>query len=186
MTIKQQFFVKHYLLTRNAKQAAIEAGYSEKTAEAAGARLLRNVKVSAAIANLLGPIFDQYDASADRIIRELALIAFARMGDYMQQVDGKFTGALDLEKIDLEHTAAIMEVTTDIINRGEDEPEIKRTKIKLQGKLEALKVLAQYRKLLTDKVEVSGAVDPDSSPVRVFFIARQPEEDEGSESQREQ
>lgn len=42
---KQDAFVKAYILNPNAKQAAIAAGYSEKTAEQQGCRLLRNVKV---------------------------------------------------------------------------------------------------------------------------------------------
>jgi phage terminase small subunit len=32
LTLKQQFFVKHYLIERNAKKAAIAAGYSPDTA----------------------------------------------------------------------------------------------------------------------------------------------------------
>jgi phage terminase small subunit len=41
--------VNEYLIDLNAKQAAIRAGYSAKTAEQQGSRLLSNVKVSAAI-----------------------------------------------------------------------------------------------------------------------------------------
>jgi phage terminase small subunit len=46
----QSRFVEEYLVDLNAKQAAIRAGYSPKTAEVQGARLLRNAKVVAAIA----------------------------------------------------------------------------------------------------------------------------------------
>ncbi len=44
-------FIKEYLLLgcKNAKQAAIKAGYSEKTADQQGSRLLKNVKVISAI-----------------------------------------------------------------------------------------------------------------------------------------
>jgi phage terminase small subunit len=49
ITGKQDAFVKAYILNPNAKQAAIAAGYSEKTAEQQGCRLLRNVKVMEAI-----------------------------------------------------------------------------------------------------------------------------------------
>ena len=41
--------MKAYILNPNAKQAAIKAGYSEKTAEQQGCRLLRYVKVMEAI-----------------------------------------------------------------------------------------------------------------------------------------
>ena len=44
-------FIKHYVLTgcKNGRKAAIEAGYSEKTADQAASRLLKDVKVQAAI-----------------------------------------------------------------------------------------------------------------------------------------
>ena len=46
---KQQIFVAEYLTDLNATRSAIAAGYSEKTAEPAASRLLRNVKVAAEI-----------------------------------------------------------------------------------------------------------------------------------------
>ena len=49
LTDKQRRFVEEYLVDLNATQAAIRAGYSERTAEAQGSRLLRNVKVAEAI-----------------------------------------------------------------------------------------------------------------------------------------
>ena len=45
MTTKQQRFVEEYLIDLNATQAAIRAGYSAKTANEQGARLLANVSV---------------------------------------------------------------------------------------------------------------------------------------------
>ncbi len=47
---KQKRFVFEYLIDLNATQAAIRAGYSEKTAQEQGSRLLSNVMVSEAIA----------------------------------------------------------------------------------------------------------------------------------------
>ena len=50
LTAKQQAFVAEFLVDLNATQAAIRAGYSVKTANEQGARLLTNVSVAAAIA----------------------------------------------------------------------------------------------------------------------------------------
>ena len=50
LTPKQQRFVEEYLIDLNATQAAIRAGYSVKTAEQQGNRLLGNAKVAAYIA----------------------------------------------------------------------------------------------------------------------------------------
>lgn len=46
MTPKQARFVQEYLIDLNATQAAVRAGYSARTAEAQGSRLLTNVKVA--------------------------------------------------------------------------------------------------------------------------------------------
>lgn len=47
MTPKQQRFIDEYLIDLNATQAAIRAGYSEKTAYSMGSRLLKNVEIQA-------------------------------------------------------------------------------------------------------------------------------------------
>ncbi|MGO1061529.1 terminase small subunit [Acinetobacter lwoffii] len=49
MTDKQRRFVDKYLIGLNAIQAAIRAGYSEKTARSIGQRLLTNVDIQKAI-----------------------------------------------------------------------------------------------------------------------------------------
>ena len=49
LTPKQARFVEEYLVDLNATQAAIRAGYSNKTAYSQGQRLLKKVDVAAAI-----------------------------------------------------------------------------------------------------------------------------------------
>ncbi|KAA0020732.1 terminase small subunit [Salinicola corii] len=49
LTARQSRFVEEYLIDLNAKQAAIRAGYSERSAEVTASRLLSNAKVAAAI-----------------------------------------------------------------------------------------------------------------------------------------
>lgn len=44
LTPKQQRFVAEYLVDMNATQAAIRAGYSQKTADVQGPRLFGNVR----------------------------------------------------------------------------------------------------------------------------------------------
>ena len=53
LTPKQKRFVSEYLVDLNATQAAIRAGYSQKTANEQGARLLANASVRAAIAEAI-------------------------------------------------------------------------------------------------------------------------------------
>jgi phage terminase small subunit len=58
---RQERFVEEYLLDLNAKQAAIRAGYSPRTAEVQGSRLLRNVKLQ----RTLSKAFDRRAAKVE-------------------------------------------------------------------------------------------------------------------------
>ena len=49
LTPKQEMFVKEYLIDLNATQAAIRAGYSEKTAQVQGYQLLLKTSVAEAV-----------------------------------------------------------------------------------------------------------------------------------------
>jgi phage terminase small subunit len=57
-TLKSQFrrerFGREYLLDLNGTRAAIAVGFSPKTAAQAASRMLRNVKVRALLAQLIG------------------------------------------------------------------------------------------------------------------------------------
>jgi phage terminase small subunit len=74
MTPKQKRFVEEYLVDLNATQAAVRAGYNEKTAYSAGQRLLKNVEteINAALADRAA----RTKITADRVVQELARIAF--------------------------------------------------------------------------------------------------------------
>lgn len=74
MTPKQQSFVREYLVDRNATQAAIRAGYSAKTANQQGPRLLVDVGILEALKNGLGKLQQQaqvkHEVTIDSLIRE--------------------------------------------------------------------------------------------------------------------
>jgi len=52
LTPKQKRFIEEYLLDANATQSAIRAGYSKKTAEVTGCKLLINPRVAVALREL--------------------------------------------------------------------------------------------------------------------------------------
>jgi phage terminase small subunit len=74
---RQQRFVREYLTDFNATQAAIRAGYSPKGASVQGARLLANAKVQAEVERLSKDKDAQLGLSNERILEELAGIAFS-------------------------------------------------------------------------------------------------------------
>ena len=81
LTEKQQRFVDEYLIDLNATQAAIRAGYSAKTADVQGSRMLGNVKVQQAIAEAMAKRSKRTGVNQDRVVLELAKIAFVKMTD---------------------------------------------------------------------------------------------------------
>ncbi|WP_099974240.1 terminase small subunit [Lactobacillus terrae] len=68
MTPKQELFVTEYLKDLNATQAAIRAGYSEKTAYSQGQRLLKNVEVKSAIEQQMKSVNKKIIADAEEVM----------------------------------------------------------------------------------------------------------------------
>lgn len=75
LTAKQARFVEEYLIDLNATQAAIRAGYSERTANEQASRLLANAKVSAAVARAQAERSDRTGVTLDYVLSRLAVEA---------------------------------------------------------------------------------------------------------------
>lgn len=84
LTPKQEQFCNEYLIDLNATQAALRAGYSSKTAGSQGERLLRNVDVATRIQELQSQRSERTQITADRVLEELALIAFSNLDDFAE------------------------------------------------------------------------------------------------------
>lgn len=75
LTSKQEQFCREYLIDLNAKQAAIRTGYSEKTAEVQGSRLLSNAKVASRVAELKSERVQRVEITADYVLSGLKEVA---------------------------------------------------------------------------------------------------------------
>lgn len=74
LTKQQKQFVDEYILDLNATQAAIRAGYSEKTAQEQSSRLLSNVMVSDAVAKAMKSREERVKIDADYVLKRLVQI----------------------------------------------------------------------------------------------------------------
>jgi phage terminase small subunit len=74
LTDKQELFAREYLKDLNATQAAIRAGYSEKTANEQASRLLANVNVQNFVAELKATRIEQTGIDATYVLRRLVEI----------------------------------------------------------------------------------------------------------------
>lgn len=71
LTDKQEMFCQEYIKDLNATQAAIRAGYSERTSEAQSSRLLSNVKVKERIQELKDKRVQRTKIDADYMTKTL-------------------------------------------------------------------------------------------------------------------
>ncbi|MBA8846251.1 phage terminase small subunit [Ochrobactrum sp. RH1CCR137] len=164
LTPKQERFVAEYLIDLNATQAAIRAGYSQKTAQQQGSRLLLNVLVQEAIAKGQNKTAAKLEITKERIVEELAKIGFSNMLDYMRAgTDGD--PYLDFSNLTREQAAALAEVTVEDFKdgRGEDARDVRRIKFKLHDKKGALVDMAKMLGFMIEKHEHSG---PDGGPIQ--------------------
>lgn len=74
LTDKQEMFCREYLVDLNATQAAIRAGYSDKTANAQAGRLLVNVSVQERIQELKSERGERLEVDADYVLKRLVEI----------------------------------------------------------------------------------------------------------------
>jgi phage terminase small subunit len=80
LTPKQQRFVAEYLIDLNATQAAIRAGYSEKTAEQIGYQLLQKTSVAATIAKGQEKRAGKLELTAEKVLADIEATRLAAAG----------------------------------------------------------------------------------------------------------
>lgn len=164
LTPKQTRFVAEYLANGlNATKAAISAGYSEKTAESQGSRLLSNVEVAKAIGNKAERHMGKLDFSVERTLDMVGRLAFFDPLDLFES-DGSMKQMKDISP-EARSVIAGMEVS-DIWDSGDGEQKSiigNLKKIKLSDRLSALDKLMRYHALYKDTVKHTG---PDGGPIK--------------------
>ena len=85
ITPKQHRFVTEYLIDLNATQAAIRAGYSRKTAQQQGSRLLTNVVVKRAIAAQQDRQLKSVEVRIEDVLHDLRAIAHTDLQTLTEQ-----------------------------------------------------------------------------------------------------
>lgn len=149
LTEKQKRFVEEYLIDLNATQAAIRAGYSPDSAKEIGSENLTKPNIRTYIDSEIANRSKRTGVNQDRVIRELARIAFVNAKDVINIEEA--TLKKDATEDD---TATIASVKVKTIPTKEGEG-VER-EIKLADKLKALELLGKHLGMFKDKVELSG------------------------------
>lgn len=148
---KHERFITEYLLCLNATQAAINAGYSEKTARTQGNQHLTKLDILEKINSKLKQVLDNKEQILkNKVIAEYEKLAFSNIKDFIDE-----NGNFDLENADTSIISSY-EIIEHI--NGKDS-KIVKTKLKLWSKTKALEGLFKYLGLLAEiKVKLSGNV----------------------------
>ena len=136
----QDRFVDEWLIDFNGTQAAIRAGYSERSARSIAGRLLTKDNIQREISRRQRDLQKRTEVSQDRVVKELARIAFA---------DAAVVCVTDFDKLTDDQRAAIQGVRP--TNFGWE--------IKLCDKIKALELLGRHIGMFADKLEVKGSID---------------------------
>ena len=128
MTPKQKRFCDEYLIDCNATQAAIRAGYSEKTAKQIGTENLSKPDLRAYIDERLAEVQSKKIASAEEVMQYLTSVLRGESKSSVLSLCG--------------------DGCQEVIEKAPDEKE----------KLKAAELLAKRYGLLTDKVGIEGVV----------------------------
>lgn len=151
-TARQRLFVAQYLVDHNATQAAVRAGYSAKTAEQLGSRLLKNKWVAEAIEAGLAKQEKRIERTADDVLRELWKLALVDIG-LAFDANGALLSLAQMPE-DVRRAISGIEVDELFAGDGEARSLAGRTrKVKLWEKTKALELLGKHFKLFTEKHE---------------------------------
>ena len=109
LTLKQQRFADEYIICGNATQAAIKAGYSEKTAYSQGQRLLKNVEIKSVLKKRTEELFDERAMSVAEALAISASIARGEVQQGYSKTVDKLNGDEVLKEIGYEYTPTVEE-----------------------------------------------------------------------------
>jgi len=150
LTPRQARFVGEYLLDLNATQAAIRAGYSPKTANEQGARLLAKVSIGAAVAEGQTETAERLQITRDDLIRRLMEIAnldvssivnehgnMLPVSEWPEAVRRSIAG---METVELPNADGVVAVVR---------------KIRLEARGQQIERVGRLLGLFTDKLEIS-------------------------------
>lgn len=158
LTEKQKRFVQEYLVDLNATQAAIRAGYSEKSAARIAVELLNKSQVSAELQRAMKDREKRVEITQDMVLQELANIAFSNGSDFAEVIGGSVV-VKNTKEIATERRQAIAS--------------IKETKdgieVKTYDKVRALELVGRHLGMFDGKPKETG-----QNAVESFLKATKP------------
>ncbi len=150
LTNKQRLFVQEYLIDLNATQAAIRAGYSVQTAAEIGCENLTKPNIQQEIAEAMAERSKRTGVNQDRIVLELAKLAFVKMTDVVDS-NGRIKDTATDDDLACIESIKYKRSDTDTGSSIERE-------VKIGSKLKALELLGKHLGMWNDKLDIKVAI----------------------------
>ncbi len=169
---KHERVCQEYLIDLNQTEACKRAKYSVRTAAQQASRLFSNVKIQQRIAELKAERNERTRVTQDRVVRELALIGFSDLQNYITINDD--TGAIiakGFEEMPPEESRALKAIKEDRAIKetadGQGVVVYDKVSFTMHDKIRALEILAKHLGMLVERHEVTGE---DGGPVQIEYI----------------
>lgn len=161
LTGKQKLFVHQYPIDFNATQAAIRAGYSQKTAYSIGFENLRKPEIKEAISKVL----KEKIMSADEVLTRITHMAQGDIGPYLETTeDGTISVNIEQMKSDGKaHLLKKVKQRKRVVTTTNERTGVERTQtdwvaeIELHDAQAALHMMGKHHKLFVDRTEITDA-----------------------------
>lgn len=171
LTARENDFIDQYIILNDGTKAAIAAKYSHKTARSAACRLLTNVYIREEIDKRRRKLAEKTEITQEKIIRELALLAFSNIDHYKIDKEGKLVLADGAPEGAMRAVSSVKtRIEYSIRNGGgKSKDTVKKPKsiyveFKLWDKPGPLKLLGEHVGMFLKKMELTGK---DGTPIQV-------------------
>ena len=167
LTAKQEIFCKEYLIDLNGTQAAIRAGYSEKTAEQQASRMLLNVKVQNRVSELKEVRNAQLDVDGTYVLKRLIEWDQLDVLDILTDT-GSFKPISEWPKV-WRTSISAMDVST--LMKQEEDIETRIMKVKWPDKVKNLELIGKHVDVqaFKEQVQHSGGITVETRSLEDIF-----------------
>lgn len=148
LTEKQKKFCEEYVVDFNGTQAAIRAGYSEKTSNVTSSENLAKPNIQSYIQKLIKDREKRTEITADMVVKELAKIAFFDIRKIFHQ-DGRLVNPCDLDD---DTSCVIAGIRARDVKSGEDIETI--VEYKLNDKIKSLELLGKHLGMFDKTIKI--------------------------------
>jgi phage terminase small subunit len=171
LTDKQEMFCCEYLIDLNATQAAIRAGYSEKTANRTGSENLSKPDIAQRIIELKSSRNERVEINADYVLRRLVEIDEMDVLDILKD-DGGLKMVHQWPKV-WRTTLSGLDILTTVTNFDETTMENILKKIKWPDKVKNLELLGKHISVMAFKEQASHEhTGKNGGPIEVATLTK--------------